>query len=409
MLAPSSAAELAGPDGRERARAAGVAYLLEGSVRKEGDRARIAVHLTDVQTGDEVWNRSFDRQAGEVLGVEVDVAHAVAAGLQGQLPPGAESGLRPPPTRSPEAYDLFLQSLSLISNEQADQRVALLERAVSLDPGFATGWAALSRALLTSAVWSRVPLGQIVDSARAAAGRALALDSSSADGWSALAMIRFRYDWDWDGALAAHANAVRLNPNNADVHHDYARTLRSLGRFGEARTEYQLADELDPIARRATPSRGRAWYYARDYEKALEVYRTTPDGTPLFAAEALMQLGRFAEAHSALAAGADSTDWAGLPLWAYYWAVAGSRDRAVAVLRDLDAAAATRYVNPYLMALGWTGAGDRDAALRWLERGYQDRNAGMVDLMVEPRFDPIRDDPRFQSLLERMHFPPMPH
>ncbi len=407
VLSRGSAATLDGSNPVQRARDAGVRYLLEGSVRKEGPRSRISVRLSDATTGTEVWNRTFDRSGGKLLGVEVDVGHAVAAGLQGQLPSGAESGLKPPPTRNLEAYDLFLRSLSGQDDQGrgVDQRIALLERAVALDPAFVAAWAALSRAWLASAVWARVPLGQVIDSARSATDRALAIDSASAEAWSALALIRFRYDWDWPGALAAHEQALRLNPNSADIHHEYARTLRSLGRFAESQTQYALADQLDPISKRASGSRGRAFYYARDYERALEVYRATPDGTPLFAAEALLQLGRFREAGAVLAAGADSTDWSGLPLWAYYWAVAGPRDRAVAALQRLEAAAQTRYVHPVLMALAYTGLGDRDAAFRWLERAYRDRNERMVDLMVEPRFDPLRSDPRFTDLLHRMRFP----
>jgi serine/threonine-protein kinase len=409
VLTPSSAASFSGPGGRDRARDEGVTYLIEGSVRKQGDRSRISVRLSDV-AGTEVWHQSFERTGADLLGVETEVAHAVAAGLRGELPTGAESGLRPPPTASLEAYDLFLRSLGVdgVARSQPRERAQLLGRAVAIDPSFSQAWAALSQALLATAIVGGARLEDVVDSARAAARRAIALDSTQAEGWAALGQVLFRYDWDWAAAEAAHRRAIALSPNNALAHGAYARVLRSLGRFDEAHAEYGLVAQLDPVLRRSDASRGRAYYYAREYDKALQIYRGTADGSPTFVFEALCQLRRFPEARVALAAAHDSTELTGLPHWGYYYAMSGERARALAIAAQLEAAAETRYVQPYLMALLYTALGDRDAAFRWLERGYREKSDRMVDLLVEPRFDPIRGDPRYDDLLRRLGFTKRP-
>jgi TolB-like protein/DNA-binding winged helix-turn-helix (wHTH) protein/tetratricopeptide (TPR) repeat protein len=392
----------------------GVDYLLEGSVRRAGSRLRITAQLVNTQTMAHLWSDSFDRDVGDVLSVQREVARKIAASLELALSPGT-SGPAGNAAPSFAAYELYMRGRFFreqATEEGARRAIDYYERAIAIDPGYAAAHAAIADAyrLLGAPGWEVEMPSALLTKAKAAAERALELDPESPQARAALAMVKLNYDWDVAGAEQEIKDALRLNPSFAQAHQYYSSILTCLGKPDEAIAAAARAVQLDPLAATATTSLGVRYYYGRKADEARDQFLKTLEVSPGFSvahwglAQVHRLKGQFNEQIDQLRT---AVQLSGNSAYmrahlGYGYAVAGDRQHAQALFDELAAEAPTQYVAPYHLALIAVGLGDEDTAMRWLERAFQDRSGWLVFLPVEPEFDGMRDRADFQQLLARV-------
>jgi serine/threonine-protein kinase len=390
-------------DPRDIARALGVTDLLEGGVARTQDSVRIYVRLVDGKTGRQRWRGRYDRKLADLFDVQEDVARSVAGELRVALAENGTTAIARSRTASIEAHDLVLRA----NYEMRTSRVPDLERTVSLadsalaiDPAYAPAWATKARALNYLALFRGRRSADVPRQARDAAARAVELDSLSADAQLSYGVLLFRYEWRWADAERHLQRAIALNPSLVEAHLQLARVLRSLGRFEDARAANVAAFRIDPGQRSRGLSLGRISYFARDYERAIRETRESPDTTlPAYftwLGEAYMRAGRLAEAESLLMR--DTTQTATAILLA-------KTGRMPQALRSLTNAERGREWTLEEIAEVYIALGDRERALDRLEQAVAEHDPLVVDFLVRPGLDPVRNEPRFQALMRKLAFP----
>jgi TolB-like protein/DNA-binding winged helix-turn-helix (wHTH) protein/Tfp pilus assembly protein PilF len=398
----------------------GADYVLEGSLRRAGERVRVTAQLVQAVDQTHIWAETYDREMRDVLVLESEVARAVARAIAMKLAPEAEARLaRARPVR-PESYQDYLRGRYFFNRKtEAALRQALgyFQRAVAADPGNAAAYSGLADCYLSlgaSSVVGGLPPRQAMPEAKAAALKALEIDGTLAEAHASLAFVHLLYDWDFVASEKEFKRALDLDPDYTAAHHWYSHCLLPLGRTEESLAESRRALELEPLSLVVNTHLGWHYFYARQYDKAIEQYRRTLELDPAFpqtqryAAWALLQKGRHEEAIADLRAassalGPDPEVEAEL---GHALAVAGRRAEARAVLEGLRQLSSSRYVSPYSVALVHAGLADRDQALAWLDKAYDDRSDYMVYLGLEPMLDSLRSAPRFDALVRRVGLPP---
>jgi TolB-like protein/DNA-binding winged helix-turn-helix (wHTH) protein/Tfp pilus assembly protein PilF len=395
-----------------------VQYVLEGSVRRVGERVRITAQLVEVGDQTHVWAQSYERDLRDILALQADVARAIANEIELKVTPEVHSRLATPRAVNPEAYEAYLKGsyhLSRFSVEETRKARQLFQEAIGKDPNYAPAYAGLARSYtLTPGAWL-TSANESYGKARGLVEKALGLDPTLAEAHLCLAEIKDEYDWDWSGAEAEYKRAIDLNPNFAGAHQRYSALLSILARHVEALAEARRALELDPLSLLANTEVGYALYWAREYDQAIAEFRKTLDLDPGYTrayfglGRAQLAKGMHEEAIQALRKGVGLYSGSQTPdgLLGYAYAMAGERDEALRMAdglkrlwkqRDPDAA--------YELARAYAGLGDRNRALEWLDRTYQERYPSVRTVRIDPQFDGLRPDPRFQDLLRRMNFPP---
>ena len=403
---------------REIGRQLRVGTVLEGSVRRAGDRLRITAQLINAQDGYHLWSETYDRHVRDVFAVQDELSRAIAEALQVRL-----TGVRNSPSVShPKvdlaAYDLYLKGRHAWHRRTADglaQARQFFEQAIGRDPGFARAYAGLADVYVVLPLWSDLPPSQTYPRARAAALQALALDSTLAEPHAALGDVHALYEWDWPEAERRFQRALVLDPNSANTYHWYGGDyLSAVGRTGEAVEAEQRARELDPLSPTINAAFGMALYRARRYRDALahleEVRSLEPDFTltNAFLGQVHLIEGRYADAIQAMERSIDPAvrHSGDLAFLGYAYARAGKRGDAEKLLRELHEREARGYVSPANLALLLTGLGDTLQAFRWLERAADERDPFLVYHFVsDPLLEGLRKKPRGQALLRRMHLP----
>jgi len=385
-----------------------VTNVLTGSVQRSGDRLRISAQLVDVAADSTLWSGTFDRNPRDIFDVQDEVSRAIVRALQLTLRVEHQARLVRRATRDIEAYTFYLQSLSAPPHDA----IEYLEAAIQRDPNFAPAYVELAANWSNLAQWGRVVPREGYAKARAAALRAISLDSTLSEAHGALGRVMADHDYNWKGAEAAYRRALALNPSDATARSNYAFLLSETGRVAEAVAQRRQAVLLLPLG---DPTAGLSsaaveLYYARRYDEAIEDVLANFRGDSTnpwrnwMLGRAYEQKGMLKEAiashEKAVAAARDNAISVGALGHAY--GIAGRRTDALKIARELEARAADGYVPGPAIALVYTGLGDTDRALQWLERGFEQRDRWMVFLKVEPRFDPLRTDPRFADLLRRM-------
>ncbi|HSQ59601.1 MAG TPA: tetratricopeptide repeat protein [Acidobacteriota bacterium] len=395
------------------ARELGVDAVVEGAVSRFGGRVRITAQLVDAREDRHVWAQSYERDVTDVLSLQSEVARAIAEEIRVQLTPGDTEGLARARRVDPEAYEEYLRGRfhwARRSEEGMRKAIEHFGRSIALDPAYASAYAGLADLYMTMGIFNFLPPGEAFTRARSAATRALALDASSAEGLLPLAGVQFHADWDFEAALASYRRVIELAPNLADAHHWYADILSAMGRHEEAVAESRAALRLDPLSLAVNTDVGLHLFYARRYDEAIAQQKRTLELDPTFG-PALRSLGgaheekrEFDEAIRCYQRAHElaKDELSARALLAHAYAVAGREAEARALLAELRAAAATRYVSKYALAAIHVGLGERDLALDLLEEAFTARDRGMVWLGVSPRFDPLRDEPRFQEILGRL-------
>jgi TolB-like protein/Tfp pilus assembly protein PilF len=396
---------------REIGQALGARYLLEGSVRSDGDRVRIVARLVDAAAETQLWSETYERSLSDYLSVQTDVAARIARSLAMKLVPDrAETGRV---TVDAVAYQEYLKGRYYWNKplgDGLDQAVMFFERALRISPSFGAAHASLARAWVGRAeYYHQVPRAALIQ-ADAIATRALEIDPDLYEAHMAHGDVRRMLDGDWAASESAYRRAIALNPSYEAAYRGYAMTLSATGRHGEAIQQSQRACDLDPLCLVVGTTAAWVRYAAGDYEGAIDVARNTIDMDPefmparrLFAASCL-QAGRQAEAVAELESAAmlDDANPVLLCLLASAKAVAGARRDAEALIERVRGLERERYVSPYHLAIAFAAVGQVDAAFDALDRAWLDRDPARALIVVEPRADALRDDPRYDALLERM-------
>ena len=390
-----------------------VRTVLEGSVRKSGRQLRIAVRLVDAATQEDLWSETYDRTLEDVFAIQRDIARRVRRALKLRLAQREDEEVATAPASVANAHDLYLQGRyewNRRTEEGLRRAIERFEQALERDRTFALAWCGIADA------WSQIGWLEFsaptdaFPKAREAAERALALDDRLAEAHGSLGFVRFLYERDWVGAESELKRGIALNPGYPTGHQFYADYLKARGRFDEALAEMHRALELDPLSMAVNTGLGHVLYLTRDFDAAIEQYAKAVRIDPTFGPAHLwfgrpyLEKGMFTEAiaevEQAVASSGGST--ISLAVLAHALASAGRPADAKRILADLLERARTRYLPSYWIALIFTGLGEVDPAMSWLERAYEERSSWLVWINVEPRFDRLRSDPRFASLLRRM-------
>jgi TolB-like protein/DNA-binding winged helix-turn-helix (wHTH) protein len=395
----------------------GVQYVLEGSVRRYAQRIRIAAQLVGAQDQSHLWAREYDRQLSDVLTLQSEIAETIAGELQVALganwerPTVVRSGPLSP--QSYKAYDLYLQGRFYWNKRTPDgfrKALELFQQATENDPGYARAYAGLADSYAMMSNYGFAPATDCMPKARAAALKALQIDDSLAEAHTSLAVIAQDYDWDWQMAEKEYRRAIELNANYATAHHWYAEYLAYQGRFHEALAESERARELDPLSLIIAADNGAIFYFSRQYDRAIERFRAVLDMDPGFTRAHLVivayaQKGQFAAALADIEAWRHTVgDRPWIAGWeAYVYGRAGERAKAWQALRKVEELSRKWQVDPtQFMIVSYSGIGDKEKCLAWLEKASRERTNIPTGLKVDPLYDPLRSEPRFQDLLRRV-------
>lgn len=398
-------------DPRELGRAVGVAAVLTGRVGRRESRLDVNVELVDAADGAHIWGRQYACDAAETPFLHSRIASDVAGALAYRLQEDDERKLARKGTSDPRAHELYLLGrYHWNKRTEAGFRKAIeqFEQATSVDPKYAAAYAGLADCYGLLA-FSDAPGADYFPKARAMAERALALDPDLAEGHTSRAMVKALYDWDWPQAEASFRHAIELNPGLATAHHWYAVHLNAHGRVSEAKDEFARALALDPLSRIILTNSGYVAHYQRDYAGAIQTYRKALELDPNFPAAhqdltlAYEQSGQLelAAHHAAQALRLDGETAVAARFEAAVRS-GGYRAGLTEIQRHMEQKAKTGYISPTALAQIAIRRGEKEEAFRWLDKAVSERNSPLAYLKANPVYDPLRADPRFPRLLQRI-------
>ncbi|HEU4588024.1 MAG TPA: protein kinase [Gemmatimonadales bacterium] len=394
-----------------------VGAVLEGSVRRSGDRLRVSAQLVSAKDGYQLWSESYDRNVADVFAVQEDIARAIASALRVRLAPKADASLSSRPTGGVETYELYLKG-RFAWNQRTDRSIPeaarYFEQATTRDPRFARAYAGLADAYILLPSYSGASPDTAWPKAKAAAARALALDSTLAEAYTSLAYGTMLYEWDWVQAEDLFKRALAADPSYANAHHWYADFLAGRGRLDEALREMRRAAQLDPLSRIIAAEVAWVLYTMhRDDEAMAELdraLRLDPNFSQNYMVRGFIQThqGRYREAIASFRRAIDLGGTFELLSGALATAYVGSghRDSALALLRDMERRSAKEYVPPFAFAIMYTALGRKTEAFEWLNRGIDRRDSFLPENVSDPLLDSLRGDPRFAEVARRMGIGP---
>ncbi|HSY65053.1 MAG TPA: hypothetical protein VK829_10665 [Terriglobales bacterium] len=399
----------------EIARELNVDAIVEGSVIRSGQRVRVTAQLLRASTDQHLWAEAYDRDVGDILRLQGEVADAIAQQVRAQLTPTQQSQAH---TVNPGAYDAYLRGRLYFVNEftrpdSLKKAKAYFEESIQKDPGFALAYAGLADAYVYMAFAGALQKDQAYRSAKEALAKALELDDSIGEAHDTLGLLSSEFDWDWETADREFNRAIALAPSYSCAHEDRVTFLALMGRRAEALAEITKIDQLD-YGFSAAHTESATYYELRDYPGLIEASRrgllldpkdwsqhytlgVGYEGT----GKLLEAISEYQKAVELSAGDPDST-----AALAHAFAVIGRRAEAEKILHDFERKSKNADVSPYLMATMYAGLGDKDRAFEFLEKAYRERSLGMIsDLKADLRIDNLRSDPRFQALLQRVGLP----
>ena len=400
---------------RDIARELHVDAVVEGSFARSGDRLRVTARLIRGQTDAQFWAKSFERQEGDILILQGEIARVIAEQIEAEVTADERSRLgtaRPVVAKAYEAYLLGRYALDEGTEESMNDALKQFSRALEIQNDYAAASAGIASYYSILPFYSSFSPAEVFPKARAAAEKSVQLDDRLAEAHASLAYIRAYYEWDWAGAEREFRRALDLSPNFADGHFSYSRFLAASGRMEEAVTELRRTEELDPRSLPLKANLSLLSYFQGHYDDALttllEISRadstisTATWGIGLsyeqkgMGPQALASLEKAAQLSGSLNVRASL---------AHAYAVFGNQSKARKILSTLTEQSRRSYVPSYYFVLIHTGLGEEDRAFEWLERTYQERSTVLAYLRLDPRLAPLRSDPRYTELVRRLGFP----
>ncbi|HUF08469.1 MAG TPA: protein kinase [Rhodothermales bacterium] len=403
---------------REIARELGVNGLVEGSVLREGSQVRITVQLIHGPEDKHLWTETYERELRSVLALHSEVAQAIAAQVRVAITPQEQIRLGSAHAVNPQAYEAYLLGRHYWNQRSIhgfDQAVENFRKAVELDPDYGSAYAGLADAYMLLGEQGGLPQEEARLLGGTALQQALELDSTLAEAQSTLGHWKLHYEMNWAQAEQAFRQAIELNPGDAFALARYGRLLAFQGRFEEAISKLDRARELDPLSVLIGAYLGQTYLFARRYEEAHQqlqrVVVLDPNHTLIRhnLGELYLAQGRLPDAIRELERSVELSGQVTEVPSSHYLAILGfayartsRRNEAVGILDELTRRDRRNLVSAFDMAVLHMALGDKEQALNWLERGYEQRDVWFVELNVWPWFDPLRDDPRFQRILHQM-------
>ena len=399
----------------------GVEALVTGRVMQRGDELSISAELVDANEDKQLWGEQYSRKLADVASVQQEIASAISGNLRLRLSSEDKTRLAKASATNPEAYQLYLKGRYVANQSTADglnKSIEYFQQAIDKDPGYAMAYVGLADSYNTlGGGLNYVSPRETIPKAKAAAMKALELDNTVGEAHAALGFAEWFYDWDWPTAEREFKAAIELNPNSAVSHFRYSECLLTRTQFDEGISEIKRAQELDPVSTQTMGGLGHAYLVMRRYDESIPHFQKALDLYPTAAfiraqlawayamkgmyPQALAEYGKIAEPDKAVAAEnqlvADGLGWV--------YAVSGRRADALKIAKGVEELSSHTYVDFYQLATIYAGLGEKDEAFRMLEKGYEERSAGMLYLAIDPFWDGMRSDPRYADLLRRIGLP----
>jgi TolB-like protein/DNA-binding winged helix-turn-helix (wHTH) protein/Flp pilus assembly protein TadD len=395
------------------ARELNVDVVVEGTVLRSGSRVRITAQLIRASVDKHLWAQSYEVELRDILALQKTVARSIAEQISVKLNPAEQAELKHLRALNAKAYEAYLKGRYFWNKRTADglkRAIDYFNEAIENDPNYAQAYSGLadSYALMGDWEYGVLPPAEAFPKAKAAATKALKLDNTLGEAHTSLAFVLDLFDWDWAAAEREYRRAVELSPSYATAHQWYSWHLILLGRNSEVITEMRKAESLDPLSLIISADMADVLLITRRYDESIQQSRKTMEMDPRFAVthyqlgQAFVQKRMYNEGTAELQkaiglSGGNKTFRSNL---AYAYALSGRRHAALEILRDLKNRLNNGFSNASEIALIYVGLGEKDHAMTWLEKAYEERFNPSV--LLRPCFDPLRSDPRFQDLLRRM-------
>jgi len=389
----------------------GVAHILEGSVQKAGDQVRVNVQLINALTDAHLWAETFDRKLTDIFAVESEIAKTIAETLQARLTGSEKTSIAKTPAVNPEAYELYLRGKFFAEKRTgADLRKSIeyYDQAIAKDPNYPLAYVGLADSHLLLSAYGAISPKESIPPAKAALKKALDLDDSLAQAHASSGLLA-TLELDLDRAIRELERAIQLNPNYATAHHWLALPLMAIGQFDRAIVEAKRAIELDPLSLICNSDLGWIYFNARRYDEAEAQARKTLEMDSRFAVahyylgEVFQFKGRLNDAIAEYQKAFDlNNDPFSFAMLGQAYARQGKTDEARKVLARLSEEAKSRYVSPYALAVVLTALGEKAQAIDELERSYDERGFYIALISVDPLFDDLRGDPRFDAVVQKI-------
>jgi DNA-binding winged helix-turn-helix (wHTH) protein/TolB-like protein len=393
----------------------GVDAVLDGRIQREPDRVRLTVQLIRVRDGVPLWGETFDREFTNIFALEDALSERVAQSIRLKLTGEETRRFTKRSTERPDAYEAYVKG-GYFWNKRTDKGMKkgleYFQQAIALDPTFAEAYVGVADSYATLGLYAVIPPREAFPAAKEATKRALEMDDGLAEAHATLGFINFYYDWNGVDAGNEFRRALADNPNYAMAHSWYGESLAAMGRYPEAVAEAQRAQEDDPLSLIIGSNAGWTLSLAGKTDQAIEILRKAIEIDPSFP-RTHFRLGRayeqkksyemaIAELEQAVSLSGGDACYKGSLGHAY--AISGKTDLARQVLQELEGHSGEKYVPAYAIALVYSGLGENDHALSWLQKAYEDRSTSMVFVKIDPEFNSLRSDPRFQKLSRQINF-----
>ena len=393
------------------ARELGVQYVMEGSVRRDGNHVRISAELIQMKDQSHLWARQYDRELNGLLALQGEIGHEIADETELTLGEHKAAGTSIALPQNFDAYDLYLKGQYFFNKRTAadlEEAIRYFQQATIKDPNYARAYAGMADAYALMGGYSGRAQTEFMPKARASALRALQIDDSLPEAHTALALIVQNYDFDWQTAEKEFRRAIELNPNYATAHHWYAEHLMWRGRFDEALRESEHARQLDPLSLIIASDNGAILFFSRQYDEAIQKWQFVLEMDPCFSRAhlirgAYVEKGMFAEALAdtekmrPLAVDSTYLSWR-----TYICGRSGQKVQAHQALEQLLQSSRGGSVDPLIVARGYIGVGEKEKALVLIERAYAQHSNELTSLKVSPMYDTLRGDRRFGDVLRRV-------
>ena len=388
-----------------------VEAVLEGNIQRSGEKIRVTARLLNVQDGSPFWAEKFDEKFTDILAVEDSISEKLARALALKLTGEERNLLIRRYTEHAQAHELFLKGKyfwNKRTEEGLKKGIEYFQQAIAVDPNYALAYSGQAESYIVLGTMGVLPPGEAFSKARSSVEKALQIDDLLGEAHSDLGAL-YCYDWNWSQGETEFKRSIELNANYPTGHMTYSWFLMPTGRFDAAIVEAKRAQELDPLSLVNNTQVGNPYFFARQPQQAIEQYQKTLEMDPNFSnvrnwlGWAYTQQGRFSEAiaefQNAMSLSGGTTAALGR---GYAYAAAGKRTEAMKVLTELKEVSKQRYVSSYFVALIYAALEQKDQALEWLKRAYEEHDAFVIFLKVDPRLDGLRSDTRFQDLVRRI-------